>query len=508
MSDKTKQKVAFSSPLLMAISLIAGSVGTGNIWRFPRVMATNGGAAFIIAYVIIMVVCVIPLMMGEHIIGRSTRKSLPGAFRDFMGSKKATWFGSFLSWVVVITIAYYTVVVAWIIQYFVMSISGAAFVPVDAEGRQALFDSVSQHNVLTVVLYIAIQAFCCWGAYKGVKAIENSSKILLPILFCCVVILAIRTVTLPGAASGLNFMFDLEFSKLLDVKLWLEALTQCLWSAGPGWGICIAYGVYAKKKDDVALATTVQGLGDMSIALLAAVAIIPGLFSVLGEEGALAACGAGNNGLAFIALTGVFATMGMAGRFFAALFWLALICASITSIIAMYAIVIQPIEDMGVSKGKSSVIMGVLTIGLGIASAWSMNVFNNQDFVVGQAMVIAATFSSIALIKFGLEKTRTTFLNHPNTGLKMGKWWNIGAGYIFLAVAVIVFVWWCILYIGWEPDWWKPFAVYSLGSMIWELGIVAILLAVFNNKIAKAMGKKYFNGKEFPDPVELGQKDE
>ena len=158
MSDKTNQKVAFTSPLLRAIPLIAGSVGTGNIWRFPRVMATNGGAAFMIAYVIIMVVCVLPLMMGEHIIGRSTRKSLPGAFRDFMGSKKATWLGSFLSWVVVITIAYYTVVVAWIIQYFVMSLTGAAFVPVDAAGRQALFDSLSQHNFVTVILYIAIQA--------------------------------------------------------------------------------------------------------------------------------------------------------------------------------------------------------------------------------------------------------------------------------------------------------------------------------------------------------------
>lgn len=502
MSHKTKEKVAFSSPLLMAISLIAGSVGTGNIWRFPRVMATNGGAAFIIAYIIIMIVCVIPLMMGEHIIGRSTRKSLPGAFRDYMSSKKATWFGSFLSWVIVITIAYYTVVVAWIIRYLFMSFSGACFI----EDRQALFDSVSQHNVLTVLIYIAVQAFCCWGAYKGIKAIENSSKILLPILFACVVVLALRTVTLNGAHAGLNFMFDLNPENLLNVKLWLEALTQCLWSAGPGWGICIAYGVYANKKDDVILPTTVQGLGDMSVALLAAVAIIPGLFAVLGRDGALAACSSGNNGLAFVALTGVFGTMGIAGRFFAILFWLALICASITSIIAMYSIVIQPLEDMSIPKGRSSLIIGIVTISIGIPSAWSMNIFNNQDFIVGQAMVLAATFSSIALIKFGLEKTRTRFLNHPGSSLSMGRWWNISAGYIFLIGALVMFFWWCALYIGWEPEWWKPFGVYSLGGMLWQLGIVAIVLGLLNKRIADAMGKKYFNGETFPDSVELGQR--
>lgn len=398
---KTTKGRGFSSPLMMAISLIAASVGTGNIWRFPRVMATNGGSAFVVAYVVIMLIAVIPVMMGEHVIGRCTRKGLPGAFRDFLGSRKATWLGTFVEWVVIITIAYYTVVVAWIFQYLGKSITGSCFV----EDKAGLFASVSDHNWVSVLIYIAIQVFCCWGAYKGIKAIEQSTKILLPILFACVIILAVRTVTLPGATAGLNFMFNLKFSDLLNYKIWLEALTQCLWSAGPGWGICIAYGVYAKKKDDVVLATTVQGFGDMSVAMLAAVAILPGLFSVLGEQGALDACASGNNGLAFIALTGVFETMA-GGRIFACLFWIALICASITSIIAMYSIVVQPLADAGISKKKACIIMGVITIALGIPSAWSNFVFCNQDFVVGQAMVIGATFSGYALLKFGPEKVR------------------------------------------------------------------------------------------------------
>ena len=459
---KTTKGRGFSSPLMMAISLIAASVGTGNIWRFPRVMATNGGSAFVVAYVVIMLIAVIPVMMGEHVIGRCTRKGLPGAFRDFLGSRKATWLGTFVEWVVIITIAYYTVVVAWIFQYLGKSITGSCFV-----------------------------------------AIEQSTKILLPILFACVIILAVRTVTLPGATAGLNFMFNLKFSDLLNYKIWLEALTQCLWSAGPGWGICIAYGVYAKKKDDVVLATTVQGFGDMSVAMLAAVAILPGLFSVLGEQGALDACASGNNGLAFIALTGVFETMA-GGRIFACLFWIALICASITSIIAMYSIVVQPLADAGISKKKACIIMGVITIALGIPSAWSNFVFCNQDFVVGQAMVIGATFSGYALLKFGPEKVRTKFLNHPNTSLHIGKRFNWGAAILLPVLAVVMFVWWCIQYIGWEPNWWKPFEMYSLGSMLWQLGIPMILFAVFNKKIAASAGPKYFNGEEFPDIVDNG----
>ena len=141
---------------------------------------------------------------------------------------------------------------------------------------------------------------------------------------------------------------------------------------------------------------------------------------------------------------------------------------------------------------------------LGIPSAWSNFVFCNQDFVVGQAMVIGATFSGYALLKFGPEKVRSKFLNHPNTSLHIGKRFNWGAAILLPVLAVVMFVWWCIQYIGWEPNWWKPFEMYSLGSMLWQLGIPMILFAVFNKKIAASAGPKYFNGEEFPDIVDNG----
>lgn len=494
-----EKRIGFSSPVIMAISLIAASVGTGNIWRFPRVAAANGGAAFVIAYIILMVFAVIPVMMGEHAIGRATRKGLPGAFRDFCKKRKHTLMGTFVEWIVVITIAYYTVVVAWIVKYLIMCITGVAFV----EDKALLFDSVSNGNPSTVVIYILIQAFCAYGAYKGVKAIEASTKILLPLLLACIIIIALRTLTLPGASAGMNFLFNLNPRDLLSSKVWLEAVTQCLWSAGPGWGICIAYGVYSQQKDDVVLSTSVQGFGDMAVALLAGIAIIPGLFAYLGEQGALEACASGNNGLAFIALTGVFERMP-GGRIFAVLFWISLICASITSIIAMYSIIVQPLADAKVSKKRSVIIMAAVTIALGIPSAWTIKFFNNQDMIVGMGMVIGAVFSCIMFHFFGLEKMRTKFLNHQYTHMKIGKRWNFGAGYFCPLIAIIMFVWWCVLSVGWNPDWWNPFGTYSLATITVQLGIPTIVFAILNKKIACSAGDVYFNGEEYPVLVDNG----
>lgn len=491
--NKSKTNLGFSSPIALALAMIAGSVGTGNIWRFPRVAATNGGGAFVIAYILIMILAIIPLMMGEHVIGRATRKGLPGAFRDFIGTKRATWFGSFVWWIVTITIAYYTVVVAWVVYYFYLALTNG-YVGVD---KVALFASLCEKNVLMVAIYVLVQAFCAWGAYKGVSFIEKANKVFLPVLFLSVITIAIRTVTLPGSSNGLNFLFDFKFSSLLSFKIWLEALTQCVWSAGPGWGICIAYAVYSKRRSDVALSTTIQGLGDMSVALLAGVAVIPALFAYMSSEEALAICASGNNGLAFIALTNVFEQMP-GGRLMGMLFFLALIMAAVSSIIAMYAIVYQPFADAKVGKKKTFLIMLLGTILIGIPSAWSSTFFNNQDFVVGMGMVIGAVFSSYALYRYGAEKARAKLLNNPYTGLYVGKLWNFSVTLLVSILAVAMFIWWCILSVGWNPDWWNPFGTYSLGTLALQLGGVGLVLYLFNEKISDSVGNKLFDGETFP----------
>lgn len=319
----------------------------------------------------------------------------------------------------------------------------------------------------------------------------------LRVLFLSVIVIAVRTLTLPGSGDGLNFLFDFEFSSLLSSKIWLEALTQCVWSAGPGWGICIAYAVYSKRRSDVALSTAIQGLGDMSVALLAGVAVIPALFAFMSSEEALAICASGNNSLAFIALTNVFEQMP-GGRLMDTLFFLALLMAAVSSIIAMYSIVYQPCADAGVGKKKTFVIMLAGTILIGVPSAWSSNFFNSQDFVVGMGMVIGAVFSSYALYRFGAEKARTKFLNNPYTGLPMGKWLNISVTLLVPVLAVMMFIWWCVLSVGWNPDWWNPFGTYSLGTLVLQLGGVGLILYISNTRISNSAGPNLFDGESFP----------
>ncbi len=499
MAKKPQEKKAlgFSSPLTLAIAMIAGSVGTGNIWRFPRVTATNGGGAFVIAYVLLMILAIIPLMMGEHAIGRATRHGLPGAFRDFIGTKKSTWFGSFVWTVVAIMTAYYTVVVAWVAYYFGLALTNG-YAGVD---KQPLFDSVTNGNIITVILFALLLGIAAYIAYKGVSGIEKANKIFLPILFVCLIIIAIRTLTLPGTASGFNYLFDFEVSSFFNFKMWLEALTQALWSAGPGWGICIAYAVYSNQKSDIALASTIQGLGDIAVALLSGIAIIPALFAMSSSPTeAMSICASGNNGLAFIALTGIFEKIP-GGQIMGMLFFASLIMAGLSSIVACFTILAQPFADAKVNKKKSMLGLFIATVIIGIPSAWSINFFNNQDFVVGMGMVIGAVFSCYALIKYGTENARTKLINNKYTGIHMNKWWNIAVTFVVPLMAIIMFSWWCIRSVGWNPDWWNPFGTYSIGTLVLQLGGISLLCLLFNNKIAESAGPKLFDNENFP-PVQ------
>ncbi len=493
-NESKKTDIGFSSPLIMAFALIAGSVGTGNIWRFPRVAATNGGGAFVVAYVIIMLFMTIPLMMGESVIGRATRKGLPGAFRDYMGGKKFTWFGSFMWYVVFATTAYYTVVMAWIAYYMVLSIT-SGYIGVD---KMTLFNSVTNSNYIIILIYLGLMIAASYFAYSGVEAIEKSTKYLLPLLVISLAVVAARSVTLENASQGLNYLFGFNPKELLSAKVWLEAITQASWSAGPGWGICIAYGVYAKKDSDATLTTAIQGIGDMSVALLAGVAVIPSLFSMSSSpEAAMEILRSGNNGLAFIGLTNVFERMP-GGMLMSTLFFLSLLLAGFTSLIALFSILYQPFADAGVEKKKTVIAMLVGTCILGLPSAWNINFFNNQDFVVGMTMVIGAIFSCLALIKYGVEKSRL-LLNNDYSYIKMGKWWNVSIGFVYPILAILMLVWQLAPLVLSDPHWYNPFGVYSLGTLIFQAGIVGILAYLYNDRIAKSAGERLFNGTEFPE---------
>jgi NSS family neurotransmitter:Na+ symporter len=488
------EKRGYSSQIALVLSLIAGAVGTGNIWRFPRVAAANGGGAFIVAWAIMTMFVCLSIMVGEHVMGRATRHGAPGAFRDFVG-RKFTWMGTVIVIIMALVAAYYSAVIAWVAYYLGLSVTKGYH----GMDKVALFDSVSNGNIVTVILFIGVLSVSAWIAYTGVKGIEKANKIFLPILLICVVIAAIRSVTLPGAATGMHYLFSFEFSELLNYKVWLEGLTQAVWSAGPGWGLVITLAVFSNPKSDVNMSTMTQVFGNASVSLIAALAVIPAIFALSPSvAAAIEVTKSGNNGLTFISMTQLFEQMP-GGYFISIIFFTSLLFAALSSNICHFLIVSLPFADSGVKKKKAVTRAFLIMLILGLPSAWNVNFLSNQDWVAGQMMLVGALFSCFAISKFGAKKVRTKFLNNPYSMINFGSWWEVAIKVVAPATVLIMFLWWSIQSISWDPQWWNPVAVFSLGTFVVQGALIIIVAIVFNDKVADSIKEKHFDGEEFPE---------
>ncbi len=467
------------------------AIGTGNIWRFPRIAANNGGGTFLIAWTIALLVWSIPLLIAEMVIGRKTRKGTIGAFRDFIG-KKYTWMGTWIAWVCVAIMSYYAVVMGWTIKYFLLSATGAL---TSAEPTVETFDAIWTGFLASPLQTssLLILSFLIGGyiIFKGVKeGIEKVSKILIPSLFLILIASAIRSVTLPGAVDGLTYLFTPDLSKLLNANIWLQAFTQSAWSTGAGWGFIITYAIYTKEKEDVGLNCFITGFGDNAGSLLAGLAIIPAIFALSGSQVEVdAALGANSTGLAFIYFARLFQEMP-GGRILATFFFLAMAMAALTSLLPMIEVGVRVLIDRGWTRRKSTIAIVGFGILLGLPSAINNNFFENQDFVWGVGLLVSGLLVAIAIIRYGVEKIRTEEINTEWNDLKIGRWWNWCIT-LFPVMFVFIFGWWIVQAIGWYPEtWWHPLETYSPGSIFAQFAIVLAVFIGFNRWFAKKPGNQ------------------
>ncbi|TDI85670.1 MAG: sodium-dependent transporter, partial [Caldithrix sp.] len=323
-----KQAEFFSSRWGLILAALGMAVGTGNIWRFPRIVAQNGGGSFLIPWVIFLFLWSIPLLIIEFTIGRETRYGTVGAFGKFLG-KKFTWMGAFVGFCTMAIMFYYSVVMGWCLKYLVAALSG----------NTGLFESQAFWESFTtsyqpVGFHLLAMTLGFFVIYKGVVAgIERANKILIPLLFSLLLLAAVRALTLPGAMSGLNYLFEPNLAALLNYRTWLEALSQSAWSTGAGWGLILTYAVYMKKEEGVVLNSFIAGLGNNTASLLAAMVILPTIFAILPYDEAMRAMASGNTGLTFIWIPKLFEQMPL-GSFFMIVFFLALASAALSSLIA------------------------------------------------------------------------------------------------------------------------------------------------------------------------------
>lgn len=392
------------------IAAAAGSaVGLGNIYRFPCELGNNGGGAFLLVYLLIVLCLGVPVMLSELIIGRRTQKNPIGAFK--MLKPKSAWpvvgyMGVFCAFIIM---AFYCTIAGWTLEYIVKAV-GNQFQGKDLatiESEFAAFHNMGWRNVLWESIFIFLTAFV---VFKGVAdGIEKYSKVLMPMLLLILVILAVRSLTLPGARQGLSFLFRPDFSKITGEVL-ISALGQVFFSLSMGMGVLITYGSYIKKDDNLTTTALSVTLSDTLVAVLAGIVIFPAAFSfgVEPTEGM---------GLVFSTLPMIFNQMA-GGYFFCIIFFVLLAVAALTSTISLLEVIVAYfVEELHITRRWATVIAALGCMVLGIFASLSlrdgscftiagMSFFNSLDFLSAKILLPIGAFFIVIFVGWRLGKSK------------------------------------------------------------------------------------------------------
>ncbi len=482
METKTKQ-VFWGTRFGFILAAMGMAIGTGNIWRFPRMVAENGGGSFLIGWAIFLFVWALPLVMVEVIMGRKTRSGTVGSFRSFVG-EKFTWMGPFITIIVMGLTFYYSVVVGWTIKYFVLAVQGAFEKGVDSNLLWETFYTNPKETIFYHFLAIGLAGVV---VYMGInRGIEKLSKIVLPLLFILLILTCIRSLTLDGALDGVIFMFTPDWAYLAKADTWMQAISQSAWSVGAGWGLYATYAIYTKPKEDIAQNSLTAGLGNNSIELLAGLTVIPAIFALAPSSDYIAqATSSGNTGLIFVYLVELMTNMP--GTYiFGIGFFGSLVFAAITTLVALVEVITRNISDLGLKRNQAILITVLISFVFGIPSAVNMTFFNNQDWVWGMALLLSCLFYAFAAIRYGLEKMRDEI--NEVSDIKVNQGWIWCIKYCIPSLFVIVVGWWLYQSVTWYPDsWWLPFEEFNVGTIVLQLAIVLIFVALTTNWIKRRL---------------------
>lgn len=382
MNDK---RVTFVSKIGIVAAAAGSAVGLGNIWRFPSQTADGGGALFILVYLGCILFFGIPLMVSEFMIGRAARANTAGAFHRLAPGTPWKWVGRLGVLTGFVILGFYMVVCGWTLDYFFQSLSGSLHRVTNFSDNfnNLLYNPLRQ--VGWMVLFTLLTAFFILSGVK--KGIEQSSKIMMPLLFLLLIILAVRSVLLDGSAQGLNFLFKPDLAQVKPT-LFLDAMGQAFFSLSIGMGCMITYGSYFNNNTHFLKTAVHVSLLDSLVAILAGVIIFPSAFALTANPGTVVdELVAGGPGLLFITLPGLFDQMP-ASMVWATLFFCLLSLAALTSTISLMEVVTVYIhEEYRISRRKSTLLVTVAVILLGTLSSISSPFFQLLDIASAKFML-------------------------------------------------------------------------------------------------------------------------
>lgn len=382
-----------------AIFAAAGSaVGLGNIWRFPMLVGDNGGAAFILIYIMCILLVGIPIMVGEFVIGRHTQSNMIDAFRQLAPGKWWRIIGVMGIGVAFIILSYYLVVSGWTLYYAYSSFSGALSNPDCDYG--AFFGDYVANPWLSLISAIVFMLMTHLIIIRGVQeGIEKCSKILMPMLLLIIGILVVCTFSMPGINEGLTFLLKPDFSKL-NFSVILAAMGQAFYSLSVAMGCLCTYASYFNKNTRlVSSALSVSSI-DTSVAILSGFIIFPAVFSVPHVE-----ANAGP-GLVFQTLPYVFnmafGNIPILGYIFSGLFYILLFLAALTSAISLHeAVTAYVLQNWKISRKKASTIVSACAMTLGIFCCLSFGVLSHWTIFGLTIFDLFDTVSSNIILPLG-----------------------------------------------------------------------------------------------------------
>lgn len=355
----------FSSRFGALMAMAGSAVGLGNLWRFPYMVGTNGGAAFICIYVLFVFLLCLPILCAEAMVGR---RSQTNAFRVFDRLAPGTpwkWAGILMVLTPMIVVSYYSVIGGWSLEYFLKSVM-FDFTS-DAQSQEWLGEIFGDYissvwrPVVEHTVFLGITAIVVVGGVE--KGIERFGKVMMPLLFLIVIAIAVRSVTLPGAGEGLAYLFMPDFSKI-DGHVCMAALGQAFFSLSVGFGIMLTYSSYISRKENIAASSAYTAIADFVFAIIASCAIMPAVFSFGLSPQA-------GPGLVFQTLPFIFSQMPMGG-IVAILFFLALLVAALTSSVSIFEVgVAYLVEEKHLTRRTAAIIVYAVTWTVGVLCSLS-----------------------------------------------------------------------------------------------------------------------------------------
>jgi len=379
MADSSAPREQWQSRWGFILAAVGSAVGLGNMWRFSYLTAENGGAGFVVLYLIFTVLLGLPVMLAELTIGRGARSG-PIAALEHYGGRSWRWLGAVFVAAGFLILSYYGVIGGWTLRY-----AFEAFTIGFADDPGAHFAVISEGHgsfVMQVIFMALTIAVVSGGIGAG---IERVARIAMPALFFIMLGIVVYAATLDGASEGYAYYLNFDLAKAMDLDVVVAAAGQAFFSLSLGMGAILTFASYLPKDSDLANETIVISFADFGVAFMAGLMVFPLIFAL----GMQAEITGGTIGALFVALPKAFASMGAIGRLVGGAFFVALVVGALTSAISLLEVIVSASMDaFGWERRKSALLGGGAVTFMGIASAYDIDVLGAADTIATNLFLV------------------------------------------------------------------------------------------------------------------------